>query len=291
MRRGAAPRRHVSARLGAALPRLHCVCGACRAGRVAGRAWSSALLSCSRGGTPSTTQPTPPPWLSPKVVTRKAVPKVLASAVVTAVAAAAQRRLSTRARGDACSLYCSARRVRAARRTRRAQWLPGCLRPGRRTHRCAARGVRMRRTRGAVRRRRCGAALRRGAAATAPSSAAWRRRREGASGCENGRGPPARRVQRADNNNVATQALNACEQWLGAHGCVLGGADRGLCGTKIRPIKCLCHATRFRPRHSALRPAPRPVAAPDRGQGSCARAAHFADPRAPVRALRPHSGC
>jgi hypothetical protein len=170
--------------------------------------------------------------------------------------------------------------------------VPGCLRPGRRTHRCAARGVRMRRTRGAVRRRRCGAALRRGAAATAPSSAAWRRRREGASGCENGRGPPARRVQRADNNNVATQALNACEQWLGAHGCVLGGADRGLCGTKIRPIKCLCHATRFRPRcHSALRPAPRPVAAPDRGQGSCARAAHFADPRAPVRALRPHSGC
>jgi hypothetical protein len=44
------------------------------------RAWSSGVERRMRGGTPSTTQPTPPPWLSPKVVTRNAVPNVLARA-------------------------------------------------------------------------------------------------------------------------------------------------------------------------------------------------------------------
>jgi hypothetical protein len=34
-------------------------------------------VTLSLGGTPSTTQPTPPPWLSPNVVTRKLFPKVL----------------------------------------------------------------------------------------------------------------------------------------------------------------------------------------------------------------------
>ena len=39
--------------------------------------WSSSRVSSSRGGTPSTTQPTPPPWDSPKVVTRNTRPKEL----------------------------------------------------------------------------------------------------------------------------------------------------------------------------------------------------------------------
>ena len=38
-------------------------------------------LTVSLGGTPSTTQPTPPPWLSPNVVTRKLWPKVLPAAL------------------------------------------------------------------------------------------------------------------------------------------------------------------------------------------------------------------
>ena len=40
--------------------------------------WMSATSSASRGGQPSTTTPTPPPCDSPKVVTRKSVPNVLA---------------------------------------------------------------------------------------------------------------------------------------------------------------------------------------------------------------------
>ena len=39
--------------------------------------WSSSRVSSSLGGTPSTTQPTPPPWDSPKVVTRNMRPKEL----------------------------------------------------------------------------------------------------------------------------------------------------------------------------------------------------------------------
>jgi hypothetical protein len=35
---------------------------------------TSSVVMASRGGTPSTTQPTPLPWDSPKVVTRNAVP-------------------------------------------------------------------------------------------------------------------------------------------------------------------------------------------------------------------------
>ena len=39
--------------------------------------WISASVRARRGGQPSTMQPTPPPWLSPNVVTRKTRPKVL----------------------------------------------------------------------------------------------------------------------------------------------------------------------------------------------------------------------
>ena len=39
--------------------------------------WSSSRVSWSFGGTPSTTQPTPPPWDSPNVVTRNMRPKEL----------------------------------------------------------------------------------------------------------------------------------------------------------------------------------------------------------------------
>src|SRR5687768_8953633 len=43
--------------------------------------WRSASVSARRGGQPSTTTPTPPPWLSPQVVTRKRCPNVFAMAV------------------------------------------------------------------------------------------------------------------------------------------------------------------------------------------------------------------
>jgi hypothetical protein len=39
--------------------------------------WMSASLSASPGGQPSITQPMAGPWLSPKLVTQTAVPKVL----------------------------------------------------------------------------------------------------------------------------------------------------------------------------------------------------------------------
>ena len=45
--------------------------------RRSSSAWRSAASSGRRGGQPSTTQPIPAPWLSPKVVTRKRWPKVL----------------------------------------------------------------------------------------------------------------------------------------------------------------------------------------------------------------------
>ena len=39
--------------------------------------WMSGSLNGTSGGTPSTTQPMDGPWLSPQVVKRKAVPKLL----------------------------------------------------------------------------------------------------------------------------------------------------------------------------------------------------------------------
>src|SRR5436309_8948830 len=41
--------------------------------------WMSASVSLSRGGQPSTTTPTPPPWLSPQVVMRNRCPNVFAT--------------------------------------------------------------------------------------------------------------------------------------------------------------------------------------------------------------------
>src|ERR1044071_4857290 len=40
--------------------------------------WISAGLNSSRGGQPSTTTPTPPPWDSPQLVTRNRRPKLFA---------------------------------------------------------------------------------------------------------------------------------------------------------------------------------------------------------------------
>src|SRR5262245_35896624 len=45
--------------------------------RFSSHTWMSASDNGRRGGTPSTTQPIAGPWLSPKVVKRKSVPKVL----------------------------------------------------------------------------------------------------------------------------------------------------------------------------------------------------------------------
>ena len=69
--------------------------------RRSSSACSSSRLSCRRGGTPSTTQPTPPPWLSPNVVTLNAVPNVFANARVTAGAERRRPRLAARAGSSA----------------------------------------------------------------------------------------------------------------------------------------------------------------------------------------------
>src|SRR5229473_6252647 len=45
--------------------------------RRSSQCWISAAASTRRGGTPSTTQPIAGPWLSPQVVKRKIVPKLL----------------------------------------------------------------------------------------------------------------------------------------------------------------------------------------------------------------------
>ena len=45
--------------------------------RLSSQGWMSASLSGMRGGTPSTTQPIAGPWLSPQVVKRNSVPKLL----------------------------------------------------------------------------------------------------------------------------------------------------------------------------------------------------------------------
>jgi hypothetical protein len=51
----------------------------CPGRRLSSSAWISSFEIRSLGGTPSITQPTPLPCDSPKVVTRKAVPQVLAA--------------------------------------------------------------------------------------------------------------------------------------------------------------------------------------------------------------------
>ena len=74
--------------------------------RRSSSAWISSTVMGSRGGTPSMTQPTPLPCDSPKVVTRKAVPQVLAAPARVSVGAERRRW----------------RRAEAAGRAEKARW-------------------------------------------------------------------------------------------------------------------------------------------------------------------------